>query len=265
MRICMLGMYDYLHASWSMYNMEELLESGRGWESGGSSDGNEIANRIPAHEEGEPEHGLAFAGSNAHIEETLANTSAKTKDLTVELLGSKLHRSLRILPFAIEGWEEEPFVDLDPLRYEIRVPRTVPYSVRQEHGAESSAWTDDLKLKIAEDCKTKGTAAFKAGDFSSAAMEYNKALAYVTPIVLTKERGAGLAALRTTLSLNAAAAHLKLGEHQLAMDMLDPVVDDDFLGSSFVFQLSETERLKAMYRLGQAEFGLASTRQPRRR
>ena len=214
MRICMLGMYeDYLHASWPMYNMEELLANGGCWESGGSSDGQEIACRIPAYN-GEPdEEGAAFAGSNAHIEKTLTNTSEKTKDLTVELLGSTLYRSLRILPFAIEGWEEEPFVDLDPLRYEIRVPRSVPYSVRQEHGAESSAWTDDLKLKIAEDCKTKGTAAFKAGDFSSAAMEYNKALAYVTPIVLTKERGAGLAALRTTLSLNAAAAHLKLGEH----------------------------------------------------
>jgi tetratricopeptide (TPR) repeat protein len=262
MRICMLGMYeDYLHATDSIYNMEELLAKGDCWEPGGSSDGQEIAYRIPAHEDSfEPhEHGPAFAGSNAHIEQTLAKTEERTEDLTVELLGSKLYRSLRILPFSIEFWEEAPFVDRDPLRYEIKVPSRMPYSVRQAYGVESDQWTDEIKLKIAEDCKYKGTAAFCEGDISTAAMEYTKALAYINA-GKSRSYHERESILCSIVRLNAAAAHLKLEEYQRALYHLHQLLGEDDSSqerwNAVGAQLGAGGLVKAMYRRGQAELGL---------
>ena len=146
----------------------------------------------------------------------------------------------------------------------------MPYSIRQAYGAESSEWTDEIKLKIAEDSKAKGTAAFREGDFSTAAMEYVKALAYVQP---GKPRSYDdpESILCSTVGLNAAAAHLKLEEYQLALDRLSQLmgdghpdndvplpwmVDDDDHALAVGAQLGAGGWLKAIYRRGQAELGL---------
>ena len=122
-KVAMYAMYEsYLHSGTGIYNMEELLEQGTTWESGGSSDGQEIASRIPAYNgeifkrDGKSIHvsgsePAAYAGSNAHIQASLDESAESAKEITVELFGERIMRSLRILPFAVEGWEAEPFED----------------------------------------------------------------------------------------------------------------------------------------------------------
>jgi hypothetical protein len=76
-------MYEsYMH-SCEIYNMKELLENGTAWESGGSSDGQEIADRIPAYNDYPPREGPAYAGSNAHIQASIDKSADYAKDITL--------------------------------------------------------------------------------------------------------------------------------------------------------------------------------------
>ena len=109
----------------------------------------------------------------------------------------------------------------------------------QEKQKEMWQMSADEKAAAAEKLKAAGTEAFKAKDFSTAATKYAEGAKYAW------EQGVDNDELKISLSLNAAAAQLKVGDNSEAVANCDKVLELD----------GQDANVKALFRKGQGLLG----------